>query len=168
MRPLAWMRLIRESDLPHTTRCVAWAVGLRASRDGHCWPSYDRIAKDSGIHRTTAIRQVRVLLESGWLMSAQRGNGHGQQSNSYQLATPVDNSNRMAPEPVDNSQGVVAQDHQVVAHGYPLGGSTPLPEEVLPNEVRQNPPAGLWTTDNGNSHIAAVVNLMTNQHRIPN
>lgn len=90
MKPLTWMRRIRGSGLPGPVILTGWAIALRADQHGNCWPSYQQIAEDTAADKRAVIRRVKALREAGWIMVANRVNGHGHQSNSYQLTTPPD------------------------------------------------------------------------------
>lgn len=153
MKPLIWMRLVRDSDLPTAARVVAWAVGLRADQHGACFPSYERIAQDTGIHRRSAIRHIKQLADTGWLIPIGRCNGHGHQSNMYQL---VDGR-------LWKTGGVVTQDHPLVTQDHPPGSDTGPPiRGIAQRSEDQTPPA---TVDN--QATAALLNGMARQRRIP-
>ena len=146
------MRLVRDSDLPATTRAVGWAIGLRASMDGTCMPSYERIAKDAGLRRNAAIVHVKTLRDSGWLLLLPRANGKGSQSNVFQLLDPR----------LWKTQEVVSQGYQVVSQEYPLRGISGIPRSVRPIEVAADPPAPVE-----NRAVAALIHGMSRQSRIP-
>ena len=134
MKPYQWMRQVRDSGLPATTRAVAWAIGLRADQTCHAWPSMSRLAKDTGMHRATVIRHVQVLAESEWVMVVSRANKHGQQSNAYQLITPVDNPSTSRTE----RRGVVAQDDRGSRTERHPGGSHKATQKKTPIEEHQS------------------------------
>ena len=164
MKPLAWMRAIRDSDLPRTVVLTALTLGLRADRYGNCWPSYQQIADDAGCDKRDAIRRVRTLADAGWIMVAKRSNGHGSQSNSYQLTLP---------HTLWKTQGGGDTRPTPLVTPDPLGGDTrPTPQGVTPDPPRRVTPIEVSTTPAlppvDNRHLAAVVNLLAHQHRIPN
>lgn len=153
------MRRVRDSDLPGPARTVAWAIGLRADSSCHSWPSYQCIAKDTGMHRATVVRHVQALAEAGWVMVVNRSNKHGQQSNSYMLTTPVDNA---VPSRTER-QGVVAQDDGGSRTERLPGGSHRATQKKSPIEERQS-------EDNGggpSGHLAAVVGSIGKGMRMP-
>lgn len=150
MKPYAWMRRVRDAeDLPAPAKLVAIAIGLRASQDGSCYPSYEQIAKDTGLVRRTAVTHTQRLVRDGWLLAIPRCNGHGHQSNIYQL--------------VDNRVGVVQEMHQVVQEMHPLGGARDAPRRRIPKEEVAEPSA----EPVDNPALAAVLNLMGRQHLSP-
>lgn len=156
MKPLAWMRAVRDSDLPPTLKTTALMIGLRADVHGQCWPTYQQIADDAGADRRDIIRRVKDLREGGWLMIAGRSNGHGSQSNSYLLITPAGGVSRPTPRvSVDPPGGV--------SRPTPQGVSVDPPRSVTPKEVSK--PA--QPTPVENPHLAAVINLMAKQHQVP-
>lgn len=159
VKPYVWMRLVRDSNLPPMTRAVAWAIGLRADRECNSWPSYQRLAKDTGMHRASVVRHIQLLAEAGWVMVVNRSNKHGQQSNSYMLMTPVDKS---APSSTQRP-GVVAQDDGGSRTVRLPGGSHSATQKKSPIEERQS-------EDNGggpSGHLAAVVGSIGKGMRMP-
>lgn len=164
MRPLTWMRAVRDSDLPTLTKTTAWAIGLRAGKDSSCWPTYQQISDDIGQGRRTAIRHVAALIEAGWLMSAHRSNGHGDQSNSYLLSLP--------PDLWKTPRGGDSPDTPPVTP-QTLGGVSPVtPQGVTPQTLRSRSPKEVQTTSDespvDNRHLKAVINGLANRHRLPN
>ena len=159
MTPHAWMRAVRGgSGLPPTVRLVAWAIGMRADRSGNCWPTYGRIAEDTGLHRVTVIRAMKELADGGWVHVVARANGHGDQSNSYLLTTPQLSTGGSTGLPPP-----VAQDYPGVAQDYPLGGSTGLPRSSSSNEVMpDNRSAAV-----DNRHLGSVIDAVSRRLRIP-
>jgi Helix-turn-helix domain len=136
-------------------------IGLRASQDGACYPSYERIALDTGTTRRTAIRQVKLLTDTGWLLALPRCNGHGHQANAYQLLDP--RLWKTQPENLWKTQGVVTQDHHLVTHVHPLGSDTRSPRRRRPKEEVAEPSADPVE----NPTLAAVLSLMGRKSRIP-
>lgn len=62
---------IRASDLPPTARLVALViVGQADNESGLLTRSLTQLAKDSGLHRATVVRQLGVLEGGGWLKRA--------------------------------------------------------------------------------------------------
>jgi DNA-binding transcriptional MocR family regulator len=162
VKPYVWMRLVRDSDLPAATRLVAIMIGLRAAKNGSCYPSYLRIAEDTGMHRSTVIRHVSALVASGWLFAVPRCNGHGHQSNAYQLM----DARRLwitAAENAPDIKKVVAQDDQVVAQDDPLGSRTGRPRRSIPKEEGKSSAAD--PVDN--PALGAVISLLAHAHKIP-
>ena len=158
------MRAVRDSDLPTELRTTAWAIGLRAGKDGSCWPTYQRIADDTTKSRRTAIRHIAALTAGGWLMPAHRSNGHGDQSNSYLLALPS--------ALWKTRGGGDTRDTPPVTPVTPGGDTRDTPQEVTPVTPRRvitNEVGGTsHTSPVDNPHLAAVIGLMGRQHRLPN
>ena len=164
MKPLVWMRAVRDSDLPSTVRATAWAVGLRADQDGQCWPKYELIAQDIAASKSTAIRNVAVLRDQGWLLVAKRSNGHGQASNSYLLTTPPRGSTHDTPglwiTPDSGESRGSTHDTPGVAPMTPRRGSTHDTQKGMPNRSEADTPVD-------NPHLAAVLRDLDRHHRIP-
>lgn len=156
MRPLTWMRAVRDSDLPRDLKTTAWALGLRSGKDGRCWPSYETLAKDCGADRRDVIRRVSKLCEAGWIAKFERVNGHGHQSNLYLLTTP--GGSDISPTPL------------VTPH--PLGSDiSPTPQGVTSHPPRRGREIEVSTTGDDtpvdSALIVAMLNGMANHHRIP-
>jgi Helix-turn-helix domain len=52
-----WQVAIGESDLPATTRLVAWALSTWMNSEGFCWPQQSEIARRAGVTDRT-VRQA--------------------------------------------------------------------------------------------------------------
>ena len=63
-------------------KAVLTALADRTGDGGTCWPSYDRLAWDSGAARRSCIREIEGLEKMG-LLSVERGGGH--KSNLYRV-----------------------------------------------------------------------------------
>ena len=50
-------------------------IASHLDRDGEAFLTYDTIARESGIHRATAIRAVGALLERGYVVAAAQSSG---------------------------------------------------------------------------------------------
>ena len=73
-----------KSNLPHRARIVYLYLEQRANRDGICWPSHKRIAKDLGISVSTVKRAIKDLKEFRLLKSTNRYRQNGAcSSNEY-------------------------------------------------------------------------------------
>lgn len=93
-------------------------MSRRANRDGESWPSYQTIAKDLGIGRSTAIRYTRDLVDAGYLRVETRTGDRGPSSNvwvippEYRRTPPVEGAGgsvtvippsiNLTPPPVSN------------------------------------------------------------------
>lgn len=75
---------IYKSDLPHRARLVYLYLEQRANRDGICWPSQKRIAKDLGISVSTVKRAIADLEKRKYISSRVRHRKNGSwSSNEY-------------------------------------------------------------------------------------
>lgn len=71
------------SGLKPAQKLVLVRLADRANDSGKCWPGLDSIAVDCGLHRSTVIRHIEGLEDSGLLeIERQRGRGC---SNQYRL-----------------------------------------------------------------------------------
>lgn len=66
-----------KSNLPHRARIVYLYLEQRANKDGICWPSHKRIAKDLGISVSTVKRAIKDLNEKGLITSTMRYRKNG-------------------------------------------------------------------------------------------
>lgn len=86
----SWERAIAESDLPATSRLVAFTLGLHFSKIGDsCWPSMDTVARESGLDRSTVVRHLAALRQAGWIACVHRGGSPegGQRTSNHYAAT---------------------------------------------------------------------------------
>ncbi|UCM48822.1 helix-turn-helix domain-containing protein [Aeromonas caviae] len=83
-----------------TAKAVLLCLAARANDDFECWPSYNTLAKDACMSRSTAIRQVETLCKLGVLAADPRGHGHGQKSNMYRIQVPIEGSVTVTPPSV--------------------------------------------------------------------
>lgn len=76
-----------KAKLTGTLKLVLYALAHRAdNKTGRCWPSFQRIAEDSGIGRQTAVDAIASLLKMGLVeVVGLHNNEHGQPSNEYEL-----------------------------------------------------------------------------------
>lgn len=91
MRPLDWMKLIRDRrDLDPETKAVAWAIGLRAHPSSlTAFPSVKKLELDTGLSKSTVVRRTRRLELAGWLEIVERREKGHQTSNLHRLITPA-------------------------------------------------------------------------------
>jgi len=77
-----WQVAIGESDLPATTRLVAWALSTWMNSEGFCWPQQSEIARRAGVTDRAVRQALRGLREADFLgWKTGKGPGH---SNHYQ------------------------------------------------------------------------------------
>jgi|GEM_PF-1838218 len=69
---------------PHLVATFFWLCSF-ADENGACFPAYKTIAKYSGIHKRTVIRNVAELVEMGMLKKTARLNNDENSSNYYQI-----------------------------------------------------------------------------------
>ncbi len=71
----------------HAAKLVMFALAYHHnSLTGRCFPSYDRLAKETGLNKSSVIRAVTELCGAQLLRKHKgRGKAHGQASNSYTL-----------------------------------------------------------------------------------
>lgn len=154
-----WIQAMVESDMPPVTRLVAHTMASFADKEGHCWPSYNAIARRSGLDRQTCFRHVASLVERRWLSKANRQSVHGQQSNSYLLITPVDNHAPIGTAPM----GVEAQRLRGV-------GTAPTPghrHSAYQNSLSEELPHDEPPDTAHNPHLDNVVDLIAKGMRLP-
>jgi len=74
-----------KQDAPTYPKIVLANLAQRANEANACWPSYELIAKDTGMSRRHVIRSVKKLLELGLIERKHRFKSHENQSNVYVL-----------------------------------------------------------------------------------
>ncbi len=80
--------LIADRDLPDSATKVALVLlECRNSTTGRIFPSYETIAENAGLNRSTAIRAMKALKDGGWFAVQPKfrdnPSGQRQSSNSY-------------------------------------------------------------------------------------
>lgn len=162
MKPLTWMRRIRGSGLPGAVILTGWAIALRADQHGCCWPSYQQLADDTGADKRDVIRRVKALREAGWVIVANRVNGHGHQSNSYQLAVP---------HLWKTQGGSDTQTTPLVTQGPPPSDTQTTPQGVTHRPPRREGVKEVSTPPTEppveNRHLRAVIAQLGRSTRIP-
>ena len=69
-RFIAWARAQRTGDV--TAQCLLLLLADHADEDGHCFPSYRRLAADACVSPRTAMRKVELLVAAGLVRKAAR------------------------------------------------------------------------------------------------
>lgn len=83
-----WRMAVQRSDLHATSRNVAWTLSTHMNREGgSCWPSINRVARESGLSRRTVQRHVVLLEVEGWLR-VERSKGGQNATHRYQATFP--------------------------------------------------------------------------------
>lgn len=70
-----WIAWARSRGLKGSQQAVLMTIASHLDRDGEAFLTYDTIARESGVHRGTAIRAVGALLEHGYVVAAAQSNG---------------------------------------------------------------------------------------------
>ena len=127
------------------TRAVLLVLAIRANERGECFPSFNRIAKDAGVSRPSAIRAVEKLVKAGTLRIIGKKIMHTlggvQAVNRYRLTldtipkrdhaedheTEAEGSIRETPP---HKEKVVSERSKVVSDRY-KGGISLTPESSL-------------------------------------
>jgi Helix-turn-helix domain len=88
MNQFEWSKLyFRNADPKLPTRVMA-VLATYANFDSlECFPSLNQLEKDTGLNRTTIIRQINKNVDAGWLEKVNRGNSSGW-CTTYKLTTP--------------------------------------------------------------------------------
>lgn len=92
----AWERAFRGAEgLTPTDKCIGLFASTYASRNGgDIWPGAERLARDTGVSKLTALRSLKKLRESGWLARVHHANGRqsaggGRLADVYALSVPA-------------------------------------------------------------------------------
>lgn len=100
---------------------IAWAVYTylvrRAGPDGHCWPSYARIARDTGISRRSAIRAVATLVEAGLVAVTPRQDAAGDATSHDYVV--LGGAHESPPGDTDDPTGGAPESPPVVTEMHP-------------------------------------------------
>ena len=81
-----WRSAVVDSALKPTTRHVLLTLSLHMNeRGGSCFPSVDRLVRETGLGRSTVIRALQSARDNGWLHVQQSS---GRFSNRYSAVVP--------------------------------------------------------------------------------
>lgn len=84
----SWRGAIADSDLPPTTRLVAWALSMHMNeRGGSCFPKRATLARETGLNDQTVKVHLRALRDQGWLVAI--GGGSGDKPVEYEAQVPM-------------------------------------------------------------------------------
>jgi hypothetical protein len=109
----AWMQALKP-----TVKLVLLALADRAGENHECWPSIERLVKDTCLHRETVFAAIKEL-ESQGLLKVTRVQGLG---NKYQLTGVVDRYQYEKPDPSEKADRSEKPDHPVGKTGLPQSG----------------------------------------------
>jgi hypothetical protein len=113
----SWQYAIIQAKLESTTKLVCLTIGCHMAMDGSgCFPSYARIAEESGLNRITVIRHVQKAADAGLLSVEERfvvgASGHTENtSNQYRATMPMVVAQGYHPS--------CTEQPPLVAQGYP-------------------------------------------------
>jgi hypothetical protein len=62
VKSFEWVGFIIEADLSPTAKLVAHTIAYHAGKHGQCFPSYQTLANETGLHRVTVIKCVNELV----------------------------------------------------------------------------------------------------------
>jgi hypothetical protein len=135
MKPLVWMRLVRDADprfrgkrLP-----VLWALALRMGPNGQGFASHRVLAVDADVSEHTARRSTREARDRGYLDQTRRGGRRGTgvvMASEWALIEP---SQPATHWPVGNGPQTAKSGSPT---GHPLAAQEVLSQEVLPRPHR--------------------------------
>ena len=85
-----WERAVRDDDqLPFPAKGFAFLLATYADSWGErIFPGVDRLVLDTGLHRSSVMRHIDALVQSGWLTLVKAGNRRAGQANMYRLTCP--------------------------------------------------------------------------------
>jgi hypothetical protein len=90
VRPLEWLRAVRESTTLSAAEKRLWVYGTYADSDtgGSVHPGDARVASDVGVHVQTVKTWRKSLTEKGYLRLTRKGHGANRHASIYQLTIP--------------------------------------------------------------------------------
>ena len=90
------------TDLDKYEKLTYMALCRFANKAGHCWPSYDTIAKKASISRTYVAKALKSLEAKGLVVREKRSNTNGRTSNGYTIIDNPEGLVQPLNEPQDN------------------------------------------------------------------
>lgn len=171
--PLVWA-MGREA-VPPLPRFLLVALASYADEEWSCWPSYERLASDTGMSRATVARHLGWLRKHGYLAWKHRADDGGQRkTNRYFLDPDGGHSPHLADRPESQTEtdpesqretGPESQRRKPESQsggGQSLtcetGSTREVPDEVPAPRAREREPMPSATTEGLgllNEHIAA-------------
>ncbi len=136
--------VLESSKTKGPSRAILLALSIRADDDGFCWPSFSRIAADSGVARRTVARCLPEIVALGELRVEARSvpvetGGGRQTSNAYYLLLgSVTQSPPSHKVGTHSPQGRDSQSRRVVSHS-PKGRDGVAHESPLKNKYKNHP-----------------------------
>lgn len=140
------MRRWREDPaLPRHVRAVLYALMAYMDAEGEAWPSLATLARDTGTHRRTVIRNLRAAAAAGWIAPERRGGSPGDswRSTIYRIAHPPSDTHATtlvtrAPPPSGQAATTLVTQAPPELPPNPQGTPTTPQEEML--SLRDAPP----------------------------
>lgn len=136
-----WRTAICESNLPSTTRLVAFALSLYMNeRGGSAFPGAERLANDTGLSLRAVKEHTNALYHAGYLKRLSKGGGRGH-ATVWQAVVPVDKSLGVGSETVHEVHGSDAAAEETV-HMSAVNGAGGAPQLTMstPSTSEGHPP----------------------------
>lgn len=155
-----WRSAVVDSALPATTRHVLLTLSLHMNeRGGSCFPSVDLLSRETGLNRTTVIRQLQVARDSGWLHVQQ---SQGRFPNRYAAVVPPANQPSRKTTVADDDGGTERQSQTATVADDASNRRFDEPEpsfSVRPTVAQDDPSSSvvLHESSSGTLHTAAPV-----------
>lgn len=135
-------RATRDARLSRGDIVVLYSIANRLNDSNVAWPGFERLAADTGIHRSTVVRSVERLENSGYLLRESGGIG---KANRYRLLGSAEATGSTdATGSADATEGVAPTRLGGVAPTLPESASLNLPiesaqEKQLPEPEGSSP-----------------------------
>lgn len=150
----SWRHAIVESDLPSTTRHVLLTLSLHMNDVGEsCFPSIERIAKETGLSRMSVITHLHKARDAGWIKIGNHGfRGQRWRANEYFCNFPAEEMNEKVVKEIDQADGKVvnltkeggqSDDAKVVKEVDTISTSNSTDnstKEARPSDTQPDPP----------------------------
>ena len=108
------------NDLDAESKLVYINLASHAGNNQRAWPSYDTIAKETGLSRRCVITRVKILIAKNLLVKRHRFENNGKQTSNLFIVFPAHDPFRPNQESIDSDGNLVnIPQHIVGAHGAP-------------------------------------------------
>lgn len=126
-RLFTWRTAIIGSDLAPTTRHVLLTLSLHMSEAGNsCFPTVQTLCKETGLGKTTVIKQLKIAEECGWLIKQVHGySGQGWRRHEYVAKCPD------VVQEVNNERGSPTEPCTENVVHLPAKGGSPNTQNVV-------------------------------------
>ena len=108
------------NDLDAESKLVYINLASHAGNNQRAWPSYERIARQTGLSRRCVITRIKILIAKNLLVKRHRFFANGKQTSNLFIVFPAHDPFRPNQELIDSNGNLINKPLDIVgAHGAP-------------------------------------------------